>query len=106
MNEDDSTWIKNDKRHFSQVLGTKCLQTVGIIEFHNNFFTTPYCIQQYFCLIIKSIWKESFKICFWFGLHPIHWALNFPIIFRDAGPKCPVDNEHLDEWQVIIIIII
>ena len=32
-------------------------------------------------------------------------GLNF-LIFRDAGPKCPVDNEHLDEWQVIIIIVI
>ena len=27
----------------------------------------------------------------------------FDSIFRDAGPKCPVDNVHLDEWQVIII---
>ena len=32
-------------------------------------------------------------------------SLNSLIIFRDAGPKCPVDNEHLDERQVIIIII-
>ena len=34
---------------------------------------------------------------------PINWAFNFHSIFRDAGPKCPVDNVHLDEWQVIII---
>ena len=29
--------------------------------------------------------------------------LSFPLtIFRDAGPKCPVDNERLNESQVII----
>ena len=25
-----------------------------------------------------------------------------PTVFRDAGPKCPVDNERLNESQVII----
>ena len=55
-------------------------------------------------LIIKSNSEESFKIYFWFGLCPIHLAFIVLIIFRDAGPKCPVDNEHLDELQVIIII--
>ena len=26
----------------------------------------------------------------------------FLLSFRDAGPKCPVDNERLNESQVII----
>ena len=26
------------------------------------------------------------------------------LFFRDAGPRCPVDNERLDESQVIFII--
>ena len=59
-----------------------------------------------YTLIIKSNSEESFKIYFCFGLCPIHWAFKFHSIFRDAGPKCPVDNEHLEKWQVIIIIII
>ena len=88
------------------VLGTTCLQTIGIIEFHNNFFTTPYLYSITFALLLNLFGKKSFKICFWFGLCPIHWAFNFHPIFRDDGPKCPVDNEHLNEWQVIIIIII
>ena len=30
-------------------------------------------------------------------------GLSFPpTIYRDAGPKCPVDNERLNESQVII----
>lgn len=28
--------------------------------------------------------------------------LSFPSTFRDAGPKCTVDNERLNESQVII----
>ena len=30
-------------------------------------------------------------------------GLNSLLVFRDAGPKCPVDNQNLDELQVIIV---
>ena len=30
-------------------------------------------------------------------------GLNFLLVFRDAGSKCPVDNHYLDELQVIIV---
>ena len=29
-------------------------------------------------------------------------SCHFLPLFRDAGPKCPVDNERLNESQVII----
>ena len=32
-------------------------------------------------------------------------GLNFLFVFRDAGPKCPVDNKDLDEYQVITVIV-
>jgi len=53
------------------VLGTKCLLTIGIIEFHNNCFTTSYSYSNTFALLLNLKFKGKFQNLFlvWFVSH-------------------------------------
>lgn len=50
--------------------------------------------------MLHLVFSEEAAACLFLKLITgCHFLL---ILSRDAGPKCPVDNEHLNESQVII----
>jgi len=74
--------VNHHKKQFhnllSAVLGAKCLQTIGIIEFHNNFFTTSYLYSNTFALLLNLFGRKvSNLFLVWFMSHSLSSQFSF-----------------------------
>ena len=92
--------VDHHKKQFhnllSAVLGAKCLQTIGIIEFHNNFFTTSYLYSNTFALLLNLFGRKVSKSVFGLVYVPF---IELSIFIQSSGMLVPSVQSIMNIWM-------